>query len=201
MRRVVSWIGFAVVGLLVGFAASRALLAFSPRCGNDCEMSQVIVWLVVEVAALAIFIGAWYFACRHAVPTITRMLGVCIVTAMAVLAPAGVFYGWNLYSHVRELEASHPPGPSVDFSHMAITTRAVPTLSGAGAPLREIPRWERCLIGVVECTARPRRVEMQCKAGVVSVAEEYWPAFSLIPAENLPGIQPLRSMALCDAGA
>lgn len=40
---------------------------------------------------------------------------------------------------------------------------------------------------------------MHCKTGDVYVNEKDWPAFSLIPNENLPGAVPMKSMNLCAA--
>jgi hypothetical protein len=41
---------------------------------------------------------------------------------------------------------------------------------------------------------------MHCKVGRVYVNERDWPAFKLIPQENLMGAEPMKSMRLCAPG-
>ncbi len=203
MRRLCSFVVFAAVGVCVGLAAWSALLAFSPNCGYDCEVDRLNFFIITEAACLTGFIGLWYLALRNTRHPAKRVFRVCFLAALLVLGPTWAVYGWNLYTHYRELEAWYRrlPRPSLEFSHMAIATRAVPTMSAESEGLphlsRRILQWERCLIGTTACDGNPRTVELRCQDGIVNVSDAHWHAFSLIPSEDLPGILPLRSMALC----
>jgi hypothetical protein len=121
-----------------------------------------------------------------------------MVSALMLL-PACAYYVYSLHAEYRRLEALAPVRVTTDFHHMAIATREVQAglIEGQASPVAVIPRWERCLIGVVRCDARPKQAEMICKAGAVRVNEADWAAFALIPEENAMGVSPLKSMRLC----
>jgi hypothetical protein len=184
--------------LCVGGLASTALLAFAPQCGYDCETNRFGTFIFIEVICASGFIFVGYAAFRNSRVTVRRMLVVICMTSLVVLVPAWTSYGWHLHARYRQLEAERSPQPSVDFSHMMIATRAVPThlpttassVEGQG----EIAQWARCLVGAVDCEGKPRQVQLLCKGGIEYVDEEHWNVFTPIPSEDLPGISPLRSM-------
>jgi hypothetical protein len=72
--------------------------------------------------------------------------------------------------------------------------------NGKLKPLTVIPQWQRCVIDGAWCDTKPKQAHMRCKAGVVYVNAVDWPAFSLIPKENVSGAVPMKSMNLCEVG-
>ncbi len=202
MKRIGSAIFMAGAGLLVGVFSSAALLAFAPQCGYDCESNRVGFFVLTEISCFALFLLIGYLAFRKSAPTIRQLLTVCGVASLVVLVPSWANYVWNLQSRYRQLEAEQSPKPSVDFAHMVIATRAVPTatVDSSVESRQKIAPWARCLVGTVDCMGKPRRAQMLCKGGVEYVDEEHWNAFTPIPTENLAGISPLPSMKdLCTA--
>ncbi|MEQ5843080.1 hypothetical protein BWP39_20885 [Paraburkholderia acidicola] len=201
MKRFLALVFFAAVGLAAGWLASGLFLAFSPRCGYECENRAFGIFFLATVGGAFGFVLAGHLATRKRRVTAGTVLVVSTVLCLLMLLPAGGLYVWKLHGHYDEAEAARPVKPNLAFLHMTIATRAVrgytDSDSGPVEPMRTIPQWQRCLIGTAQCKKQPRQAQMLCKDGVVYVNEADWRAFSLIPSENLPGTIALHSMNLC----
>ena len=201
MRRALFVCLATALGLAVGFGAAVLVSAFSPVCGEDCSGRTLAAFAwVMAGAALCFALTSWLLS-RRAWPTLLVVVQAWTALGFLFLLPAALYYVQQLHSGYRRLEAIAPVQPTTDFFHMAIATREVQGFMDAGQGSARhivlIPAWERCLIGAERCDASPRQVEVYCKAGVVNVNETDWPAFVLIPAQNAPGVAPLKSMRLC----
>ncbi|WP_133664579.1 hypothetical protein [Paraburkholderia sp. BL10I2N1] len=192
---------FAIAGLAAGWLASGSFLAFSPRCGYDCENRVFGIFFLTTIGGFFGFALIGHLATRKRHITVKTVLAVNAALCLLMLLPAWGFYTWKLHQHYVEAEAERPVKPNLEFLHMTIATRPVQGYTGSDfgpiEPMRAIPQWQRCLIGTAQCEKRPRQAEMLCKDGVVYVNEADWHAFSLIPSENLPGTIALQSMDLC----
>lgn len=201
MKRFVAFVFFAAVGLAAGWLASGLFLAFSPRCGYDCENRAFGIFFLATVGGSVGFVLTGHLATRKRPVTVGKVLVVSAALCLLMLLPAGALYVWKLHEHYVEAEAARPVKPSLEFLHMTIATRTVQGYSSSDSgpikPIRTIPQWQRCLIGTAQCGKQPRQAQMHCKDGVVYVNEADWRAFSLIPSENLPGTIALHSMNLC----
>lgn len=192
----------AILGAIVGLLSAMLLTAFIPACGEDC-VSQALATLMYCVAGgMALFVGTAAVSARRAIPPARQGVIGGLVLAVLCLLPSLGYYVLTLQSECRTAKAAAPVAPDADFPHMAIATRPVQSWSDARrGPVRPgemIGQWEKCLIGTARCDASPRQAEMRCHAGIVYVDESNWPAFSLIPKEDAPGISPLKSMRLCN---
>ena len=61
-----------------------------------------------------------------------------------------------------------------------------------------LKQWERCAIDGAFCESGEKKAHMKCKSGEVYVKEQDWDKFKLIPEENLSGVEPIKSMNLCE---
>ncbi|WP_446903420.1 hypothetical protein [Burkholderia sp. YIM B11467] len=204
MNRAVSLLALAFAGTASGYAATKLILAFAPVCGYDCENRSAGIFIMVVGTCLLSFVLIGHLATRRAQVTVKRLsLTALFLSATALLAGSG-YYIAELHRHYREADAARPVQANFDFMYMAITTREVPTYSkasrGSVAISGAIPRWQRCAIDGAWCDTRPRQAHMRCKTGEVYVDEADWPAFSLIPEENIRGAVPMKSMKLCAPG-
>jgi len=201
VKRLLAILSFAFAGLVAGWFTANLLLAFTPKCGYDCETRAFGVFFLSTVGGLFGFVLIGHLATRKRRLTIRLVAAVSTALSVLMLLPAGGLYVWKLHGHYAEAEAARPVKPSLDFLHMTIATRAVQAYTGSDfgpvKRVRIIPQWQRCLIGTAQCEKRPRQAQMLCKDGVVYVNEADWRAFSLIPSENLPDAIALRSMDLC----
>lgn len=186
-------LGFGV-GILVFLLAG----AFSERCGEPCSADRFSLLLLCVAAGATVFAVAGHWVSRGPL-TGRRTATACAVASALMLLPACAYYVYSLRAEYQRLEALAPVRVTTDFHHMAIATREVQAalIEGQASPAAVIPRWERCVIGLVRCDASPKQAEMICKAGPVRVNEADWAAFSLIPEENAMGVSPLKSMRLC----
>lgn len=201
MRRSLFVLLAAVLGIAIGVTTSLLLTAFSPVCGEDCSNDRLANLLVCTLGGLVAFVGVALFFSRRS--PVSPKLGfiVCVALSALFLTPASAHYVYTLHAEYRRLEAIAPVQPSADFFHMAIATRVIQGFTDASAkpvkPVGKIPQWQRCLIGAQRCETSPRQIEVLCKVGVVNVNEVDWPAFALVPQENVSGVAPLSSMRLC----
>ncbi|WP_423371748.1 hypothetical protein [Burkholderia sp. LMG 32019] len=204
MNRAVSLLAFAFTGIASGYAAAGLMLAFAPMCGYDCENRSAGIFISTVGTCLLGFVLVGHLATRRAHVTVKRFSLTALCLSAAVLLAAGCCYVAELHRHYREAEAARPVQTDFDFMYMAIVTREVPTYSkasrGSVAVSGTIPRWQRCAIDGAWCDTQPRQAHMRCKTGEVYVNEADWPAFSLIPEENIRGAVPMKSMKLCAPG-
>lgn len=201
MKRAVLLCLAAASGLAVGLGVALLLSAFFPVCGEDCSNRTLTTFSWAMGGAALSFVLASLLLSRHTWPAPAKIVRAWAALGALLLLPAGVHYVYSLHAEYRRLEALAPVQPMTDFFHMAIATRAVHGFTnvqqGPLTPAGTAHPWERCLIGSVRCQASPRQVEVFCKAGVMNVNETDWPAFALIPEENMSGVPPLKSMQLC----
>jgi hypothetical protein len=201
MKRALLLCAAAVIGLAVGLGTALLLSAFFPVCGEDCSNRTLVTFLwTMGGAVLSFALASWHLS-RRTWPAPARVVGAWAVLGALFLLPAGAYYVHSLHGEYRRLQTIAPVEPTADFFHMAIATRDVKGFTearqGPVRPMGTIPQWERCLIGIERCDTSPRQVEVFCKVGVMNINEADWLAFALIPSENSPGIEPLKSMHLC----
>lgn len=204
MKRLAALVMFAVIGVMTATVAACIVLAFSPLCGYDCENRAAGIWVVMTAACLIGFPLLGHVFTRGARLTIKRGSIVAVGLVTTVSLGAGCFYVVDLHRHYVDAEADRPVRADFDFMYMSIATRDVQTytkaVNGETKPLTVIPQWQRCAIDGAQCDTNPKQVYMRCKAGVVYVNAADWPAFSLVPRENIQGAVPMKSMNLCEPG-
>jgi hypothetical protein len=187
-----------VLGFGVGILVFLLAGAFSERCGEPCSADRFSLLLLCMAAGATVFSVAGHWVSRGPMSR-RRTATACAVASALMLLPACTYYVYSLRAEYQRLEALAPVRVTTDFHHMAIATREVQAglIEGQASPVVVVPRWERCLIGLVRCDSSPKQAEMLCKAGTVRVNEADWAAFALIPEENAMGVSPLKSMRLC----
>ncbi|MFP3890543.1 hypothetical protein [uncultured Ralstonia sp.] len=204
MKRLAALLAFVVAGLLVGCLATRLLIVFIPVCGYDCENEVLGRFFLATGSCLIAFPLTGYLFTRGPRLTLRRVVTVMIVLALTAFCAASCVYVMELREHYVAAEAARPVRPDFDCMHMSIATRDVPAYvqapDGIGKTPVVIPQWQRCVIGGATCDSKPRQGAMHCKVGRVYVNERDWPAFKLIPQENLMGAEPMKSMRLCAPG-
>lgn len=204
MRQCLALFLLTASGLMSGYTASLLILAFNPACGYDCESRAIGIFFLVAVGCALGFPLIGYFLMRGHWGNTGRVIAISGALAFLTLALAGGCYVAQLWSREADAQAARPVRANFDFMYMAIATRDVQGLTRPAhdqvKPTVVIPQWERCAIDGAWCDTPRRQAHMLCKGGEVYVDEKDWPAFALIPKENLTGAVPLKSMRLCAAG-
>ncbi len=202
MKRALFALIMSVAGVVIGVITAVLLTAFIPNCGEDCLNERVGAFVICIFSGIMIFSIFSIYSTKHSIPSIKELVYACAIMSALFLVPAVTYYIYKLHSEYIIFKALAPVQPTTDFFHMAIATSKVQAFTdarnGRAKPSVIVAQWERCLIGSTHCETSPRQVEILCKAGVVFVNEADWPSFALIPQENSPGIEPLKSMQLCN---
>ena len=201
MKRWLSLVVLAVVGVICGAAIGIINTAFVPNCGEECvgeRLGKATLWSLALLLAFPA-IGQFLFkrTGEGLKKTVIIVGGLCV----ASLTPFATMYGYGLHQRYWST-AWRSNLPSVDFSMMAIATKPVTAIDYGTTSKVAINTWERCALGVTTCDRQPRTVEAICLGSgtTVLIEESDWTAFRRIPNEDLAGIsgQP-TDMNLCSS--
>jgi hypothetical protein len=200
VKRWLSFISLAVVGLVCGVAVGLLNTAFVPNCGEDCAAKRLGSGVLWGLALLMAFPVMGRFTFNKIGEGFRQTIGIAVLLSLTAIGPAVVIYGYELHQRywktTRQSEI-----PNVDFHMMAIATKPVSaTVYGTNSKVN-VKAWERCALGITTCDKRHHGVEAIClgsSSQTVLIDEGDWPAFQRIPGEDLPGIsgQP-KDMNLC----
>lgn len=123
---------------------------------------------------------------------------VCLALTVAL----GAFYFMEAFRDIATMHRTSLIRADERHPHMVIATRDVEGIYYEGDYSKAVPirQWERCVLsGTMTCSEKPRTAYMDCQSrGRLHVTERYWKDFALIPRENAPGVDPIKTINQCD---
>jgi len=123
---------------------------------------------------------------------------VCLALTVAL----GAFYFMEAFRDIATMHRTSLIRADERHPHMAIATKDVEGIYYEGDYSKAVPirQWERCVLsGTMTCSEKPRTAYMDCQSkGRLHVTEPYWKDFALIPRENAPGVDPIKTINQCD---
>ena len=75
MKRALYVLAAVTVGVFVAIAASGALIAFIPNCGEDCASAALEIFAACMMSTLVLFGASALILSRHEIPSLRRSLG------------------------------------------------------------------------------------------------------------------------------
>ena len=122
---------------------------------------------------------------------------------LAITVALGAFYFMETFRELAGMYRTSLIRADGSHPHMVIATMDVEGIYYEGDYSKVIPirQWERCVLsGTMTCSETPRIAYMDCQSkGRLSVTEPFWKDFALIPRENAPGVDPIKTINQCDA--